>query len=122
MASDDAKQYPTIEDFLMARYEEEERWLRSPDFNALMQIWAHRSIVEWHSRWPVMVQGPMETRVADDYFDMNTVRLEMSQRVDFMTHELYRSRFGEEPPSAPILKILAAVYSTHPDYNPDWSL
>lgn len=34
----------------------------------------------------------------------------------------YRDRFGEEPPTAPILKLLAKVYDTHRDYNPDWSL
>jgi hypothetical protein len=38
-----------------------------------------------------------------------------------MTEQEYRNRFGDGPPTAPMLRALAAVYSDHPDYRAEWA-
>jgi hypothetical protein len=78
---------------------------------------AKRQIVELHKSWPVLVEGPPEMTKADSLSDM-TFRL--TRQIAWLTQEEYRKRFGDEPPTTPMLRALAAVYADHPDYREEW--
>lgn len=32
----------------------------------------------------------------------------------------YRAKFGDEPPTTPVLRALAPPYADHPDYRDEW--
>ena len=38
----------------------------------------------------------------------------------WLTEQEYVKKFGEAPPTAPMIRTLAAVYKDHPDYRPEW--
>jgi hypothetical protein len=86
----------------------------------LADVKAKRAIVELHESWPVMVQTPPEmTRV--DPSDVTSMTFRMSQQIAWLTTQEYRARFGDEPPSSPMLRALASVYADHPDYDATWA-
>lgn len=86
----------------------------------LAECAAKRAIVELHQQWPVLVQGdPQYDRV--DNAAPGAIALRMSQQIAWLTEQEYRRRFGSEPPTAPMLRALAAVYADHPDYDPAWA-
>lgn len=122
----------SIGEFLLARIAEDERWARANlnvhrmgDFSPGTGPWlladcaAKRAIVEFHQQWPVLVRGePVLEQGTDTEPDAMVFR--MLQRLDWATEQEYVKRFGTEPPTAPILRILASMYADHPDYDPDW--
>lgn len=87
----------------------------------LAECEAKRRIVEWHRSWPVLVQTE-PTFDCTDGPDLTSLSFTMSQRIAWLTQEEYRARFGEEPPSAPILLMLAQPYADHPDFDPEWKM
>ena len=80
---------------------------------------AKRRIVEWHKSWPVLVQKP-PTFDQVESADPSGFVMRASQQIAWATEQEYRERFGTEPPSAPILRALAAVYADHADYRDEW--
>lgn len=86
----------------------------------LAECEAKRRIVELHQSWPVLVDGPPELEQLEDAADANAMTLRVSQRLAWLTQQEYRARFGDEPPTAPMLAALAAVYAGHPDYREEW--
>lgn len=80
---------------------------------------AHREIVEWHKSWPVLVESePVFERA--DLSDVNSMTYRMSKQIAWTTEQKYREHFGTEPPTGPILRIMAAVYADHPGYREEW--
>lgn len=85
----------------------------------LAECEAKRRIVELHKNWPVLVETPPTVeRVGSAGPDAFAFRA--SQQLAWMTEQEYRTRFGDEPPTAPMLLALAAVYADHPDYRDEW--
>jgi hypothetical protein len=87
----------------------------------LAECAAKRAIVEQHQQWPVLVESePSELeQVASGLTDF-TYR--MTRQMAWLTTREYIKRFGVEPPTAPMLAALAAVYKDHPDYQQEWAL
>jgi hypothetical protein len=130
----------TLTEFLLARIAEDEEaadqsvqlpsgllHIGSPD-TPLILVWsparvlaeceAKRRIVEWHEKWPVLVQT--EPKMETDPTDIRGYTMRMTQQIQWQTEREYFRRFGEAPPSGPILRLLAAVYADHPDYREEW--
>lgn len=85
----------------------------------LAECEAKRRILEFHRSWPVLVETEPRFDLADST-DMNAMTYRMSKQIMWTTEQEYRERFGDEPPTAPMLLALAAVYSDHPDFDPEW--
>lgn len=86
----------------------------------LADLEAKHRIIEWHRNWPVLVESEPEVdfNVKDGTLDATTLR--MSKRIAWLTDQAYRDHFGTEPPTGPIIAIMAAAYSSHPDYDESW--
>jgi hypothetical protein len=84
----------------------------------LAECAAKRRIVEWHANWPVLVQ----TEPSFGGFEPALVSgpMRVAQRLAWLTGQEYRARFGDEPPTGPILQFLALPYADHPDYDETW--
>lgn len=110
-------------DFLLARQDEEEKDAISP--RTLAEIKLKRKIIAFHQAWPVLVEERPKFKRIERESDLenitNAIVMEMQTKYQWMLAEDYRKIFGEEPPSAPILKEMGKLYSDHPDYNPEWS-
>lgn len=85
----------------------------------LADIKAKRRIVELHESWPVLVEQP-PTFDPVDTSDPSTFAVRASQQIAWTTQQEYRRIFGGEPPTAPMLRELAAVYADHPDCRREW--
>lgn len=86
----------------------------------LADIAAKRAIIEFHKQWPVLVEGPTKFDQPDPS-DLDSMVLKMSRQIMWATEQEYRNRFGDEPPTTPIMRALASVYSDHPDYRQEWT-
>lgn len=85
----------------------------------LADIAAKRKIVELHEQWPTLVESaPKLVRV--DASDPDSVAFKMTQQIMWATEQEYRNRFGDEPPTSPIMRALVSVYADHPDFQETW--
>lgn len=84
----------------------------------LAECEAKRRIVEMHQSWPVLVEQPPVFEPIDA--DPSSLAMRASQQLAWLTDQEYRDRFGTEPPTAPMIAALAAVYADHPDYHEAW--
>lgn len=128
----------TITEFLLARIAETQAraeeakthdlgdpgaalWQDVNPARVLAECEAKRRIVEFHQNWPVLVEGPttFEHR-PDPGASVDTFAMQASRQLAWLTEQEYRKRFGDEPPTAQMLKALASVYADHPDYDPAW--
>lgn len=89
----------------------------SPTF-ALAQIAAQRKVIDLHEQWPVLVEQPDPGEVV--WNGMHDTVLQISTRINWLTTQEYRKRFGDEPPTGPIIKALIQPFSDHPDFEEDW--
>lgn len=87
----------------------------------LAECAAKRAIVRQHEDWPVLVEQPLKIASTGDGSGLNSFAYQVSQKIAWLTTREYMSRFGTEPPAAPMLRALAAVYKDHPDYLPEWA-
>ena len=129
----------TVVEFLLARIAEDEAmyrdvagcyvgeawapfgWGHEIDLNAergLAECEAKRRIIEWHQAWPILVDAPAGF---DAYAEgLQSATLRMTRHIAWMTEQEYRDRFGSEPPTGPVLRLLALPYAGHPDYRQEW--
>lgn len=87
------------------------------------QVQAMLGILEWHQNWPVLVETPpkFEPNMFDDFdAGLNSYTMKVSQQIGWLTQQEYRKRFGSEPPTAPVVALLAAIWADHPDYDLEW--
>lgn len=85
----------------------------------LREVEAKRAVLAFHEQWPVLTQTPPEFEAVDSG-DINQMAYRMSQRMEWLTTQEYVAKFGHEPPTAPMLIALAAVYADHPEYRDEW--
>lgn len=84
----------------------------------LAEVAAKRRIIEWHESWPVLTETEPEFTTTTT--DVGGMTFAMSKRIAWLTTQEYRARFGDEPPSSPILRLLALPYADHPEYDESW--
>ena len=77
-------------------------------------------IVEMHESWPVLVQSPVEFDVKPG--DVDSYIMYAQQKIQWLTEKEYYKKFGEQPPTAPLVNRIAAIFSWHPDYDPAWAI
>lgn len=125
---------PTLTEFILARCDEDEErvpnmallwpydggWSEEDCDRQMAEVRAKRRIVAWHEAWPVLSQQPPVFEPLEG--GVETTAFRVSQQIEWLTTREYRARFGDEPPSSPMLLALAAVYSDHSDYNDDWRI
>lgn len=116
IAEDEAEAKP------MAALEDDDRggWAIVYAERVLAECAAKRAIIKQHEDWPVLVER--ESEISHDASDLNSVTFRMSRETMWLTEREYVKRFGVEPPTAPMIRILAAVYKDHPDYQQEWAL
>lgn len=88
----------------------------------LAECKAKRAIIEFHKQWPVLVEGPLNYQPQPDASDLDSISFKMSRQIMWATEQEYRNRFGDDPPTTPIMRAFASVYSDHRDYRDEWSL
>lgn len=87
----------------------------------LRECAAKRAIIKQHEAWPVRVSESVAPSF-EATAGTESVTLRMTQRMAWLTEREYVKRFGVEPPTAPMLRTLAAVYADHPDYEQEWAV
>lgn len=91
---------------------------RHNPIRVLAECEAKRRIIAFHEHWPVLVEKPVEFGPVSG--DVNKMVFRASQQIAWATEQEYRTRFGIEPPTAPMLLALAAPYADHPDFHEEW--
>ena len=86
----------------------------------LAQCKATRAIVELHRDWPVLVETP-PTFDPVDSTDISSMAFRATRQIIWQTEQEYRARFGDEPPTAPMTRALAAIWAGHEDYREIWN-
>lgn len=113
-----------IYEFIEARVKDVEEVLR---LNLEYDVWftpflQHAmSTLAFAKTFPILLDGggpKLET--VEDLLDPNMLVLRMSRNIDFVVHQEFIKRFGEEPPALPLLKALATSFSWHPDFQEEW--
>lgn len=93
-------------------------WDRHTPSRVLTECAAKRAIVTQHESRPVLVErDPLISSGVDVSHGMT---FRMSREIAWPTEREYVKRFGVEPPTAPMVRTLAAVYRDHPDYRQEW--
>lgn len=126
-ASRDSGARMNIETFLLARMSEAkltaERIFDEDVRNGLLLVVDHVIlIIDWHQNWPVLLEQGEELNFEQPTADINQVAFRITKRIAWVTNNEYRKRFGEEPPTAPLLRQIAQDYNWHPDYDPEWEI
>lgn len=119
-----------IEDFLEARWLEAEnkaaQKIPSDPGGAYLGVVAlHtqlRMVLDFHKQWPVLVQKPAQFDMTSDGVDTNTMTYRFVQEMHWLTQQAYVERFGEDPPTAPLLRQMVQAYTYHPDFQEEWLL
>lgn len=86
----------------------------------LAECKAKRAVIEFHKQWPVLVEGP--PKYETDVTGLDAVSFKMSRQIMWATEQEYRNRFGDEPPTTPIMRAMASVYSDHREYREEWKV
>lgn len=95
--------------------------VRHDPASVLADLASKRAILEWHKRWPVLVETEPKFEQIDEG-GLSSYAFRMSKQIQWQTEQEYRNRFGSEPPTAPILRLLAQPFADHPDYDPAWAV
>lgn len=93
---------------------------------------AHRISIEWYlamleilkihdATWQVLVQEPLALQKIETVADFNTVSYQLRQNIEWHTRDSYIKRFGQDPPTNPIVLNLARIWKAHSDFQDKWS-
>lgn len=117
----------SIYEFIEARIDETEKATEGLHVETIMHLRrmfnAMYAVLDMHKQWPFLIQGPVEFEPAmtdDFHLHMNNIALKAKQNIDFLIHSTYVQRFGEEPPTTPMLRQLATVWASHSDFRDEW--
>jgi len=88
----------------------------------LAEVKAIREILALHEQWIVALQTPIRINGSEMYdpLSSDSYILKASSEIKFMTEKAYRAQFGTEPPTTPMIRAIAAIWSTHDDYQEAW--
>lgn len=121
----------SIIEFLEARITEDEAEARGlqqeSDFGLeafgnymLAECAAKRAIIRQHEEWPVLVERE-PSQLESVAGGLESITYRMTREIAWMTTREYVKRFGVQPPTAPMIRTLAAVYKDHRDYQKEWA-
>jgi hypothetical protein len=111
--------FPLGYDTLMEPVEAMPHIARHDPARVLAECAAKRAIIKQHEEWPVLFESrPTFSSVETN--SVNDISMKMVQEVAWLTEREYVKRFGAEPPTAPMMATLAAIYADHPDYQQEW--
>jgi hypothetical protein len=83
------------------------------------EVIAKMKILDFHEQWPVLLETPatveMQPHVPGEQWAAH-----LSMQVGWVTTQQYRARFGDEPPTSPIIRALLQVYAYRHDFDPAW--
>ena len=83
------------------------------------EVVAKMKILDLHEQWPILLETPpvIETQahVPGEPWEMH-----FTQQIDWLTTQQYRRRFGDDPPTSPIIRALLQVYAWRDDFDPAW--
>lgn len=85
----------------------------------LAEVAFKREILEQHRSWPVLASEPPSLEPMQSN-DPSEFRYQMTQRMRWLTTADYVKHFGTEPPVAPMIRKMAAIWADHPDYDQEW--
>jgi hypothetical protein len=78
-------------------------------------------ILQWHDNWPVLTETEPQFELNQNPIDdFDSFRYSITTKMAWLTQQQYVETFGTAPPTAPILKFIAATWDYHPDYNEEW--
>lgn len=119
-----------ITDFIRARLAEEKELVSSlytrnqtttSAFHNQLRIYdALEKIVDWHKNWPVLVETMPNFEIDYSKPVNDQIRYQVTSQINWMTQKSYVDHFGSQPPTAPVLAMIASIWSTHMDYDPSW--
>lgn len=122
----------SIYDFIEARLQEVERdkldrhgegqyesvWLKAYIRELHQSI---RTILEMQKQWPVLVETPPKFEANPDTSTyLRDMAFQVTKQMDFLVYQEYVNRFGEQPPTMPMLRQIASIWGTHPDFQKEW--
>lgn len=86
----------------------------------LADVEAKRKILDLHDDWAVLLETPpvmeMQPHQPGDQWVAH-----FTQQIDWVTTQQYRHRFGDDPPTSPIIRALLQPYAWRDDFDPAWS-
>jgi hypothetical protein len=107
-----------ITDFIRERLAEDrlKGFITQDYYNSMLEI------VKVHDAiWPILTQEPPELQKVETVSDFHTVAYQMRQNIEWHTRDSYVKRFGQDPPTNPIVLSLARIWKTHDNFQPAWS-
>lgn len=107
--------------FMMDRKRDAQHAAHWSPTRVLAECAAKRAIIKQHEAWPVRVSESVAPSF-EATAGTEAITLRMTQRMVWLTEREYVKRFGVEPPTAPMLLTLAAIYADHPDYQQRWAV
>lgn len=111
----------TVEDFLLRRLDDMEAIGGYFMYgNNLVQMM--REAVEWHKNWPVLVETEPKFTAEYDTSVGNSFAVRYQHQMAWVTQQEYIKRFGSQPPTAPLLRKWANVWSRDPEFHEEWRL
>jgi hypothetical protein len=115
-----------IEDFLVERLKEslDGFKLMTNDSLALMTysniVQNMLYAVDWHNTFPILVTDEPKLEFDAGVDGLDTLTYRMTQQIEWYTQEEYRKKFGNEPPTAPLLRAWAQQFAWHSDFQEEW--
>ncbi len=90
-----------------------------PGPQQLADIEAKQEILTLHESWAVLLETPpvieMQAHVPGQPWEAH-----FTQQIDWVTTQQYRARFGDDPPTSPIIRALLRPYAWRDDFDPAW--
>lgn len=119
-----------VRDFILARLADRERAIRFRSDAMARELsrdsQAIRDILDLHNKWVIALETPVKFEPeirADELKEMtypDNIHFTASREILFVTEQQYRVRFQKEPPTAPMIRAIAAIWNDHQDYEEEW--
>lgn len=80
-------------------------------------------VLNWHDSWPVLVESQPEfedVQYGGEAIDRVVVR--MTQKFEWVTTQEYKRKFGVDSPVAPLIRQMAMMWDTHPEFQDEWRI
>lgn len=118
----------TPEQFLLDRIQELRDQMLSLGFEWKQidyMLDSQEEMIKFHKNWPILVtEEPSISYDQPVMAWMETFQIQVHQKIEWLTNQEYIKRFGKQPPTAPMIRVMLVAYSGqgHPDFNEDWLL
>lgn len=85
----------------------------------LADVEAKQKILDLHEQWPLLLETPPAMEMQPHMPGEQWVA-HFTQQIDWVTTQQYRRRFGDDPPTGPIVRALLQPYAWRDDFDPAW--